>query len=634
MAQVNAYASVVLIFSIFNSQFSILNAAELGEVRDGDKRVIFRECTKCPARMRFDNDANTAYVNVSRLIDDAPDAATLEKRKTAAAERAFALMCTAEDSKKPNLKRPTTGWSSWNTLGLNISDELIIETAEAMATNGLKAAGYQYVNIDDGFFDGHDENGILRIYKKRFPGGMKRVVDRIHELGLKAGTYSDAGRNTCGSRWQNDVSGQGAGLYGHDAADCKLHFIDFGFDFIKVDYCGGDDLRLDEKKRYTEIFEAIKATGRKDVRFNVCRWAYPGTWVADVAGSWRTTGDIGANWGSVKYIIGKNLYLSAFAKAGAYNDMDMLEVGRYKKEGEAQTEGNCGLTEDEECTHFAAWCMFSSPLLIGCDVRTIPETTKALITNPYLLAVNQNDLGLQAYVAKRYGEMRYPWTGKLENEAYLLVKDAVEKYGKARYAMVYNPGDTNQTVELRFADVDLGGKVSVFDLVERADYGEWLNGYRVEVPAHGARIFRLDAERRLERTVYEAETAYLTAFQDLDDKLGTARAGWSWNAPGGHAAVTKIGNSPENDLIWKNVYLEKPGKVKLTFYVSAPDDWTFYVSIDGGEAKKITVSAKVVDQFKPYTLEAELSAGEHTVRYFNPDAWAPDVDRMTVHGLL
>ena len=67
---------------------------------------------------------------------------------------------------------------------------------------------------------------------------MKGTVDGIHALGMKAGTYSDAGANTCGSEG-GDKSGLGAGLYGHDAADCKLHFNELGFDFILARMGGG-----------------------------------------------------------------------------------------------------------------------------------------------------------------------------------------------------------------------------------------------------------------------------------------------------------------------------------------------------------------------------------------------------------
>ena len=247
---------------------------------------------------------------------------------------------------------PTMGWSSWNTYGFQISEQLIMSQTSAMVNKGLKNVGYKYINIDDGFFGGRDSEGNLLIHPTRFPNGMKKVVDFIHSRGLKAGIYSDAGKNTCASFHGGDKIGEGVGLYGHDQEDIDLYFKDLGFDFIKVDFCGGDpvhnneQLDLPEEDRYRTIHEAIVNTGRTDVRLNVCRWAFPGTWVHEVATSWRISEDIYMGWGSVKGIIGQNLYLSAFATEGKFNDMDMLEVGR-------------GLTKEEDRTHFGMWCMLS-----------------------------------------------------------------------------------------------------------------------------------------------------------------------------------------------------------------------------------------------------------------------------------
>ena len=236
--------------------------------------VNFVECPKCDKRMRISEDGKEAFVNLCRI-----DASRKDEMRT----RAERLLERGRPVAPANPLTPLMGWSSWNTFALDISEEIIVGVARTMATNGLKAAGYVYVNIDDGFFDGHGEDGRLRMHPQRFPNGMKGTVDGIHALGMKAGTYSDAGANTCGSMG-GDKSGIGAGLYGHDAADCELHFNELGFDFIKVDYCGGRKLKLEERARYTEIANAIKATGRKDVRFNICRWAFPGTWAADIAG--------------------------------------------------------------------------------------------------------------------------------------------------------------------------------------------------------------------------------------------------------------------------------------------------------------------------------------------------------------
>lgn len=137
-------------------------------------------------------------------------------------------------------ERPTMGWSSWNTYRVNISEALIMRQADAMVAKGLNKVGYQYVNIDDGYFGGRDKtSGRLLIHPTRFPNGLKPVVDYIHSLGLKAGIYSDAGRNTCGSIYDADTIGIGVGLYGHDQQDCDMFFSELGFDFIKVDFCGG-----------------------------------------------------------------------------------------------------------------------------------------------------------------------------------------------------------------------------------------------------------------------------------------------------------------------------------------------------------------------------------------------------------
>ena len=582
-----------------------------------DSRVEYRDCPKCDKRIRVDLAAGKAYVNLSRLEG--------AKREDVAA-RAARLLDAAKIPPTSDPKiRPLMGWSSWNTFGCEISEDVILETARAMATNGLRAAGYTYVNIDDGFFWGHGDDGILRFNPNRFPNGMKPVVDGIHAVGLKAGIYSDAGADTCGSMWKDakgnyDKGGKGGGLYGHDAADCKLHFVDLGFDFIKVDYCGGSRLRLDERRRYTEISEAIKATGRTDVRLNLCRWAFPGTWAADIAESWRTTGDIRANWKSLKGIVKENLYLSPYAKLGAYNDMDMLEVGHLK--GHVKTafgKGDEGFTADEETLHFGTWCILSSPLLVGCDVRTIPGQTMDLITNPYLLAMSQNDLGLQAYVAQRVGK-----------DGYVLVKDAVERFGKSRYVALLNLSDESLEFTVESSTLDLGGEVEVFDLVERADPGSFNGRFTLSLRPHSARFFRFDAEKRLERTVYEAETAFLSEYQELRDARlsGTAFPSEVAGASG-DVAVACIGNRETNDLIWKNVKVDRGGKRTLVFRCMAPDAWHFFVQVDGGE--KVRVDAPATDgKFVDVPLEVELSEGVHAIRVSNGSAWAPDIDRMTL----
>ncbi|MBQ7188755.1 MAG: alpha-galactosidase [Kiritimatiellae bacterium] len=595
-------------------------AAFAAVANSADSRVEFRECPKCDKRIRIDLAVGKAYVNLSRLEG-------ADRDEVAARAARLLDMAKIPPARDPKL-RPLMGWSSWNTFGVDISETIILETARALASNGLKDAGYTYVNIDDGFFWGHGEDGILRFHPERFPNGMKPTVDGIHALGLKAGIYSDAGADTCGSIWGGsgsggkDKGGVGGGLYGHDAADCKLHFNDLGFDFIKVDYCGGGKLKLDEKARYTEIAKAIQATGRTDVRLNLCRWAFPGTWAADIAESWRTTGDIRANWNSVKKIIGENLYLSAYARPGHYNDMDMLEVGQLK--GAVKSifgkHGDTGLTPDEEITHFGIWCMLSSPLLIGCDVRTIPASTKALITNPYLLAMNQNDLGLQGYVAAR------------EGDAYILVKDADQKFGLSRYVALYNGSDEEHEFTVRADVLDVAGEVDAFDLLEMADVGRFENQVFVKVAPHATKFYRIDAKRRLQRSIYEAESAFLTDYQELRDavKAGTAFPDSMKEASGG-MYVRYIGNRASNDLIWKDVKIDEAGEFVLAFDYASPEDRAFDLSINGSTAKRIATPG-TGGKIGTVQVTVPLAAGVHTIRLSNATAWMPDLDRLVLRA--
>ncbi len=578
------------------------------------------ECEKCPMRMRFAADGQSATINVSRLKDDKPSEAELARRLEAMKARAKMLLIKP-DANVGARTRPMMGWSSWNTFGFKISEEVIVGVAKAMATNGLKAAGYRYVNIDDGMFSGRDAEGNLRFHPVRFPNGMKGVVDTIHSLGLKAGTYSDGGSNTCASIWLGDKDGLGTGLYGHDARDFKLFFNDLKFDFIKVDYCSGYRMKLDPEKRFTELRQAIDATGRTDVRLTICHGRFNGPWVASVGDSWRMSHDIRANWEYVRHIINRNLYLSAYPSPGHYNDMDMLEAGQLK--GQVKTafgDLDPGITPEEEVTHFGTWCLLSSPLILGCDPRTMPAASLALVTNPYLLAMNQNELGLQAYVA---------WTDKDPLKgAYVLVKDADKKYGTARYVGLVNLSDEPREITMKARDLDLGGTIAILDLVERADIGTFTDSFTITVPPHGSKFYRLDAETRLDREIYEAESAWMGDFHYILGKDGDIPQGpqpKACAAASGGVRVEGLGGKETRDLTWKNVYVSEAGEYDLLINCFGQKN-PFYLQLDGGE--KILLKGATAGDCARVTVK--LSAGEHTVRLSNQTASLPPIDYLKV----
>ena len=504
---------------------------------------------------------------------------------------------------------PTMGWSSWNTYRVNISDKLIKSQADAMASKGLKDVGYKYINIDDGYFGGRDTNGKLITHPTRFPEGLKGVVEHIHSLGFKAGIYSDAGRNTCGSFWDKDEKGVGVGMYEHDQQDADFFFKEMGFDFIKVDFCGGDasqnaeHLSLSEKERYTAIYQAIQKTGKKDVRLNICRWAFPGTWAHDVSSSWRISQDINASWGAVKNIIGQNLYLSAFATEGKFNDMDMLEIGR-------------GLSIEEEKTHFGMWCIMSSPLLIGCNMTTIPEKSLALLKNKELIALNQDSLALQARVVTK------------TSDVYILMKDVEQLNGNAVAVAFYNPTDADKSVSINVKDLTLSGKITTRDLFEQKDLGTLSEPvFSVNVPAHGTRIYRMECETRLERTVYEAECAWLSAYQELTNNQSAVSGIFTEasNCSGG-AKAGWLGNKASNDLEWRDVYSKEGGKYSMTLSFSCEENRKIYYSINNSKPQEITVNSGSPDVIGTQTVNIVLKKGKNKIRLFNPNAWMPNID--------
>ena len=520
---------------------------------------------------------------------------------------AVCLMLSSYAASGQEINPPVMGWSSWNTYRVNINDELIRKQADAAVRLGLRDAGYIYINIDDGFFGGRDSEGNLVTHPERFPDGMRGIVDYIHARGMKAGTYSDAGCNTCGSIWDNDIHGVGVGLYGHEKQDADLFFNKWGFDFIKIDYCGADKLALEEQERYSTIYSAIREVCDRDISVNICRWAFPGTWARDLARSWRISADINPSWASVKSIIAKNMYLSAFAGGGHYNDMDMLEIGR-------------GLSPDEEQTHFGMWCIMSSPLLIGCDLTTIPESSLELLKNPELIALNQDPLGLQAYVVQHHGE------------GYVLVKDIREKRGLARAVALYNPSDSVMHFSVQLSTVELGGKTRVRDLVLRTDLEEVSERIEADVPAHGTGILLLEGEERLEPSLYEAEWAYLPLFNDLGRNFKGINYRPAEGASGG-MTVSRSGARWENRLEWDEVYSAEGGKYEMTIsYIPVePDerevnDQCIEVEING---KKTLLKDIVRDRTKGIchiAVPVKLEPGYNKVTIGSSYTWAPDID--------
>ena len=528
---------------------------------------------------------------------------------------ALAAVLASSCCERPQgVKPPLMGWSSWNAYMVDISDSIITHQADLMVEKGLKEAGYRYVNIDDGFFGYRDERGYMVPHPERFPKGpegMRALVDHIHSLGLKAGIYSDAGDNTCGSSYNHDLNGLGAGLYGHDVVDAERYFNEWDFDFIKLDYCGGQNLKLDPEERYREIRRVIDSVATRHIRINVCRWNFPGTWVNGIGDSWRISADIRPVWKSIKYIVGKNLYLSAYAGNGNYNDMDMLAVGYNIKPSPFWEEG-LGLSYTEEEAHFGIWCIMSSPLLLGCDIEYIPEETMKIITNPELIAINQDRLGLQAHVVQHVGE------------TYVFAKDILEKWGNTRAVALYNPADTSMRFTLTPEEIEMTGTLTVRDLNLNADLGE-CSSIEITLPPHSAKILKVSGER-IEPTLYEAEWGYCPDFTAIK---GTGVKYVPMEGTSGRAVAMNLGGSESNCLEWRDVHSIAGGEYELSVTLQDCDENAgLRLSVNGEEKEMVSCGAGK-NGFHTLNFPARLRKGKNCVRIWS-ETPLPAVDKLNI----
>lgn len=287
-------------------------------------------------------------------------------------------------------KTPPMGFNTWNTFGENISDQLIRETADAMVENGLLDAGYEYLVIDDCWAE-RDRDPVtdkMVPHKVKFPNGMKAVSDYVHSKGLKFGIYSCAGIRTCANY---------PGSFGREFLDAET-FAEWGCDFLKYDFCNRPDMILEKGYfLYRKMGAALRACGR-EILFSACNWGVEGVheWIRSTgAHMFRSTGDIVDHFESFRDIVLAQLPKLGTSAPGCFNDLDMMTVGMYG-------EGNCGSSGGNDLDYklqFVLWCMMSSPLMIGCDVRKMTDETKALLLNKDLIAINQDEEARPPYVA-------------------------------------------------------------------------------------------------------------------------------------------------------------------------------------------------------------------------------------------
>ncbi len=371
---------------------------------------------------------------------------------------------------------PPMGWNSWNTFSWNINEELIKGAADAFDKFGLREAGYEYIVIDDCWSEKQrDKNGRLVADSTKFPNGMKAVADYIHSKGLKFGMYSCAGTHTCAGY---------PGSFEHEFTDAET-FAEWGVDYLKYDYCYKPD-SADGKNLYRRMAMALRNCGR-DILFSACNWGSENVhdWIRGTgAHIFRSTGDIQDCWNSVKDLALSQIDKQAYGGVYCHNDMDMLVVGMHGNSDNdwiaSQVMGGC--TDTEYKTHFALWAIMNSPLMIGCDIRNMSDSTREILTNKDVIAINQ-DIECRGPFCVRQ------WNNR-EN-CFALIKPL----SNGDYAIgMFNFGDKKSEMSLQFFDIGLptasGRGLELYDCYSHSVIGTYTERYSTEIESHDCCMFR------------------------------------------------------------------------------------------------------------------------------------------------
>jgi alpha-galactosidase len=353
--------------------------------------------------------------------------------------------------------KPPLGWNTWYGYMCKVTDADVRAQADRIVQNGMSAVGYKYVNIDDCWQGQRDAQGVIH-GNSNFPD-MKALGDYIHSKGLKFGVYSSPGPKTCAGY---------EGSFGHEEQDAKT-YASWGVDFLKYDWCSAEHVykRSEMEGAYKKMGDALRQTGRPIV-FSLCQYGLERvwTWGASVGGNmWRTTGDLDYNYDRFSLVGFEQNGLERFSGPGRWNDPDMLLVGLGK------------ITADESRTQISLWSLLAAPLIASADLRTISAENLAILSNPEIIAVDQDPAGVQGHRIAEEGPLDI-WMKPLA--------DGSKAVG------LFNRGEDAAPITVYFKDAGAGESAAVRDLWARKDSGRFKDTFTTQVPSHGAVMLRIN----------------------------------------------------------------------------------------------------------------------------------------------
>jgi alpha-galactosidase len=371
----------------------------------------------------------------------------------------------------PLVLTPPMGWNGYNHFHRLVTAAIVEAAARALVSSGMAAAGYTYVNLDGGWdLPLRNAHGKLQADPRKFPHGIKPVADYVHSLGLKFGIYTSAGTENCART--------SAGSFGHYRQDAAT-FASWGVDYVKLDWCyiPYRNFRAMTKARVsqmlaTQMGDALAASGRPivyDVNDTTSDKAWG--WAQQLTNMWRTTADIQDTYaGMVRSFLHDVSHYSQ-ARAGHWNDPDMLEVG------------NGGMTTLEYQSQFSLWSEMAAPLIAGNDLTAMSPATRAILTNTAVITVDQDPLGRQGYPVRSAGGL------------WVLNKPLANG---SRAVVLFNQTNTTATISTDASQIGLGDYAG-YMLVNlwTGAVTTTTGAITAVVPPHGVVMYRAAIDERL-----------------------------------------------------------------------------------------------------------------------------------------
>jgi alpha galactosidase A-like protein/ricin-type beta-trefoil lectin protein/alpha-galactosidase-like CBM13-containing protein/alpha galactosidase C-like protein len=437
--------------------------------------------------------------------------------------------------------RPVMGWASWNTFASVIDEAKIKAQVDAFVAAGLPAAGYRYINIDEGWWQGaRDGAGNIVVDAGQWPAGMAGIASYIHSKGLLAGIYTDAGKNGCGFFFPTgSPAAPNTGAEGHYVQDLT-QFARWGFDFVKIDWCGGDAEGLDPQATFQAIRAALAtatATTGHPMVLSICEWGRqnPWNWGAGLGAMWRAATDL-IFFGQAASL---PPVLSSFDQAqhpvaqhtGFVNDPDMLTVGM------------SGLSAAQSQTELSLWAVSGAPLLAGNNLATMTATTAAILNNAEVIAIDQDPRGLPSV--------------KLAEDSPGLQVHAKVLAGSGRRAVVLlNRTASAAPITVRWTDLGLtSAPATVRNVWAQVTMTNVATSFQTTVAASGSALLVVTGTEAA-ATTYEAESSANT-------RTGSATVATCAACSGG-GRVGSIGSGAASTLRFNGVAATRAGLAVAT----------------------------------------------------------------------